>query len=143
MGVTQPYDDLLLDVEQWLWKSRSINVVILVNITEPEKPNLKTLNGPARDRIRTLMQEFGTGECREVHGHEFDTSDDGHSDDSDNGTTTSYPGYYEDIEERVHAEDWVGCLTMTIEIWTKTADSLLLRKRAVVRRPPVIFAQSY
>ena len=141
VGVTQPYEDLLLDMEQWLQKSQSINTVILVNITESNKLNPKTLNGPTRDRIRTLIKEFGTGECRDVHGHEFDTPDDDHSDDGN--TTISFPGYYDEIEERVHAEDWVGYLIMTIEIWTKAGDSLVLRKRVVVRRPLVIFAQGY
>lgn len=141
VGVTQPYEDLLLDVEQWLRKSQSINAVILVNITESNKPNPETLNGPARDRIRTLIEKFGTGECRDVHGHEFDTPDDDRSDDGN--TTISFPGYYDEIEERVHAEDWVGYLIMTIEIWTKAGDSLVLRKRVVVRRPLVIFAQGY
>ena len=74
------------------------------------------------------------------HGNEFDTPDDDHSDDGN--TTISFAGYYGKIEQRVHAKDWVGYLVMTIEIWTKAGDSLVLRKR-VLRRPLVIFAQGH
>ena len=57
VGVTQPYG-LLRDMEQELLKCQTMSAVIFVNINKYNRSTIKRLHGPARERFRTLIEEW-------------------------------------------------------------------------------------
>lgn len=124
IGFSQKYDDLLLDMEQWLLKSDSVNAVILVDIKETKKPIPRGSKGEPRERLRILLEKYGNTQAKEMYDmggvdENFDEMD------HDNVDQSSCPDLYASIDEEVqkHPEDWVGDLQVTVEVWERGVKS--------------------
>lgn len=117
VGFSQQYNDLLLDMEQWLCKSNTVNTVILVDIKELEKPRPWKFEGEAHERIKLLLGKYGNAKGKEMNNVD-DIPD--KEDDDDEGDQSS-PDMYDSIrrEVRKHTDDWVGELKVTVEVWER------------------------
>lgn len=52
VGFSQKHKDLLVDMQQWLHKTNSVNAVVLLDIDETDKPNPERFQGNAQQRVQ-------------------------------------------------------------------------------------------
>lgn len=118
IGFSQKYDDLLLDMDQWLLKTDSVNAVILIDIKETKKPTPQGSKGESRERLRVLLEKYGNAQAKEMY--DMDGVDE-NFDEMDHGDIeeTSSPDLYAELDKDVesHPEDWVGDLRVSVEVW--------------------------
>ena len=69
VGFSQKYDDLVVDMQQWLHKTNSVNAVILLNIDEIDKPNPERFQGDAQQRVQRPLRETWQ---YQIKGEEYD-----------------------------------------------------------------------
>ncbi|KAJ9324853.1 hypothetical protein DTO027B5_3288 [Paecilomyces variotii] len=122
VGFSESYNDLLNDAKQWLSRSSTVRLVILVDITEDVRIRRgRQDTDEVKKRIKDLLVKFGTTIAREKEGIELDDCE-----------TLSTPDLYDEIQSQIVAEDWVGPIQATLEQWTMENDALKLRSRIIV-----------
>ena len=71
VGFSQNHRDLLVDMQQWLHKTNSVNAVILLDIDEVNKPNPKRPQADAEARLQSPNPPIEVWECP-GKGREYD-----------------------------------------------------------------------
>ena len=66
---SKKYDDLVVEMWQWLHKTNSVNAVILLNIDEIDKPNPERFQDHAQRRVQRPFREAWR---YQIKGEEYD-----------------------------------------------------------------------
>ncbi|KAF8241296.1 hypothetical protein K440DRAFT_665379 [Wilcoxina mikolae CBS 423.85] len=147
VGFSERYEDLESDIRQWLDKAaRKVQVVVLVDIQEDMAARRRQARSDdAQARVKELLMRFGNEQAKEkysIKGEDGDTNfgqnvgsvdvamvdvtgNLGHeaNDDEEPGdvsfTTESDEYLYDAIATANTPEDWVGPITVTMEIWRR------------------------
>lgn len=116
-GFSEPYDDLLNDMRQWLLKTKGrVQLVILANIDEDKKARNTLKKTPeCSARINQLVKPFGNSQGRARHNEKNPDYDEALEDmDSE---ASSNQDIYDSIEEAVQTHDWVEPIEASLEFW--------------------------
>lgn len=107
VGFTETYADLLSDAKQWLVKkSDEVNIAVIIDIKEDKLARRKVQMTPkAQERLRNLIAEYGTEEAR--LRDDIDSQPEVDSGDE----------MYGEVESVINVDDWVGPLSVSLEIW--------------------------
>ncbi|KAN0075616.1 hypothetical protein V8E54_006886 [Elaphomyces granulatus] len=107
VGFSQPYDDLVNDVREWLDRDSRTCIAIFININE-DTHTLRKIQASEgfHCRSQVLLDKFGNTAARNEHGlsvSDFDS-------DSDQAL-------YDSIDAEIVETDWVGPLEASLEVW--------------------------
>jgi len=107
VGFSQPYDDLVNDVTEWLDRDRRIGAAIFINIDEDTQilRNIQASEG-FHSRTQALLDKYGNAAGRNKHGLSVSDSD------CESGQTL-----YDSIDAEIVETDWVGPLEASLEVW--------------------------
>lgn len=114
VGFSEPYEDLVDDIRGWLQRSSKLSIAILINIKEDSRAlnSLQASEG-FYDRASTLLSRYGNSLGQEENGIDMqEPFDDNESDES----------MYDNIDANIIDTDWVGPLSASVEIWSRTTD---------------------
>ncbi|KAE8369754.1 hypothetical protein BDV27DRAFT_152833 [Aspergillus caelatus] len=107
VGFNESYDDLQNDARQWLIRSRGlVRLVLLVRIDEDVRQLQVYRNTSCfRSRVNELVAKYGNDLGKIRAGIECEGSEDSDAE------------MYEDIGSKIRATDWVGRITVSLEVW--------------------------
>lgn len=138
VGLSQSYDDLIRDIFQWLHRSDDpAKVAVLTKITE-NKRELKRIQSTEafKSRRRDLLSRFGNATSRERYLVE-EVGDESTSPDSIPDwfpDTTSDTSAVDEsgIRAAIVASDWLGPISVFLEMWILKDGFPVLREPRVV-----------
>jgi hypothetical protein len=113
--------------EQWLTKNKYVRLVVLVDIKENRKMRqLRWKTPECQRRVSQLVKDFANSNGRAYHECHYDKE----VDDEDRPSTSSVDSVdsgasmYEEIEEAIEVNDWVGSIKADIEVWERGPSGL-------------------
>lgn len=116
VGLSQLYEDLVSDAKQWLERSGGrVKVVIIVDIKETRIRR----TDDTKERIKSLVATYGNNVARARYDLDVDVPD------------SESTALYEEVENLVKVEDWVGDLKAVLEVWQFSKDKFNIRQRVV------------
>lgn len=111
VGFSEAYEDLVDDVCGWLQRSSKLSITILINIKE----DLRTLHSTQSSedfgaQASMLLDRWGNSLGHDVYVEEpFEDKE-------------STESMYDSIDASIVDTDWVGPLSASVEIWSRTSD---------------------
>jgi len=124
VGFSEPYQDLLADVNDWIVHTDTVQLVVILYIVEDVKlRNLYQKSNVSSSRVKKLLKAFGNSQAKAAH--EMDDRDDDPDSDSE---------MYSLISDQIITEDWVGPITAHIELWERGSSGPEIRGDRYVSR---------
>jgi hypothetical protein len=133
VGFSQPYDDLVNDVREWLDRDSRTCIAIFININE-DTHTLRKIQASEgfHCRSQVLLDKFGNTAARNEHGlsvSDFDS-------DSDQAL-------YDSIDAEIVETDWVGPLEASLEVWGRDEAGASACREVVVRLLPFCSVKAF
>ncbi|KAE8398820.1 hypothetical protein BDV37DRAFT_275758 [Aspergillus pseudonomiae] len=133
---SETYDDLILDMKQWLLHGRGqVQLVILADFNEDKKQlrNHQKTNA-FRTRAAKILKDFGNplGQSKHSAILSLAARNDVHQDRATEIPSTPAKELDYDIVDVVKVEDWIGPITADLEFWVLKDSKPYRRGRARV-----------